>query len=152
MTNRDVSGRLLLSFVIISVAMAPLTADLDETHIFNDSWPPHARFHTAVLLFTCAGLSLMGLWLLWRRTSEFRTHAFLAMLIPVLSWGSFFLALLIPGTGVEDIPGELPRIAGIALNLFVALVLIALAVAGWWLSASAHRRSEIDRRQQATAG
>lgn len=51
----------------------------------------------------------MGLWLLWRKTSEFATHAFLAMLIPVLSWGSFFLALLIPGRGVEDVAGELPR-------------------------------------------
>lgn len=63
MARRDLWGRLLLSVAILSVAMAPLTAGLNETHIFNDAWPPHARFHTAVLLFISAGLSLVGLWL-----------------------------------------------------------------------------------------
>ncbi len=87
MSRRDLVCQLLLSVTIISVAMAPLTADLNESHIFNGDWPPHARFHTAVLMFLSIGLSLIGLWLLWRRTSEFRTHVFLAMLIPVLSWG-----------------------------------------------------------------
>jgi len=33
---------------------------------------------------------------------------FVAMLIPVLSWGSLCLALLLPETGTEDVPGELP--------------------------------------------
>ncbi|MEJ7725443.1 MAG: DUF6640 family protein [Actinomycetes bacterium] len=69
MPRRDLWGRLLLSVAIISVAMAPLTADLNESHIFNDAWPPHARFYTTVLLFLSAGLSLTALWLLWRKTS-----------------------------------------------------------------------------------
>lgn len=153
MATRDRVGRLLLSFAIISVAMAPLTADLNETHIFNDAWPPHARFHTAVLLFTSAGLSVIGLWLLWRKTSEFRTHVFLAMLIPVLSWGSFFLALLIPGTGAEDVPGELPRVAGLPLNLFVAMVLVLLSMVAWWMSASSYGALKAERGPRSrTAG
>lgn len=153
MANRDLWGRLLLSVAIISVAMAPLTADLNETHIFNDAWPPHARFHTAVVLFTSSGLSLIGLWLLWRKTSDLRTHLFLAMLIPVLCWGSFFPALLIPGTRVEDVSGELPRVAGLPLNLFVALMFVLLSVLGWLLSVSCHRAGHAARGQQsASAG
>lgn len=139
MSRKDLSGRLLLSVAIISVAIAPLTADLNETHIFNDDWTPHARFHTAVLLFVSAGLSLIGLWLLWRRTAELRTHMFLAMLMPVLSWGSFFPALLLPETGAEDTPGELPRVAGMPVNLFVALMFVMLSVGGWWMSVSSQR-------------
>lgn len=139
MAIRDIVGRLLISVAVISVATAPLAADLNETHIFNDAWPPHARFHNAVIVFSSAGLALIGLWLLWRKTSEFRTHVFLAMLIPVVSWGSFFPALLIPGTGVEDVPGELPRVLGMALNLFVALMFVVLSLVGWLLSLTAHR-------------
>lgn len=148
MSRTDLLGRLLLSVAVISVGMAPLTADLNETHIFNDAWPPHARFHTAVVLFTSTGLSLIGLWLLWRKTSELRTHMLVAMLIPVLSWGSFFLALLIPGTGAEDVPGELPRVAGLPLNLFVAVMFVLLSVAGWWLSVSAQRAPDAAGRQR----
>jgi len=136
MPRRDLWGRLLLSVAIISVAMAPLTADLNESHIFNDAWPPHARFHTTVLLFLSAGPSLIALWLLWRKTSEFRTHVFVAMLVPVLSWGSFFLALLVPGTAAEDVPGELPSVVGLPVNLFVALVFVLLSVTAWWMSVS----------------
>ena len=152
MSRRDLVGRLLLSVTIISVAMAPLTADLNESHIFNGDWPPHARFHTAVLMFLSIGLSLIGLWLLWRRTSEFRTHVFLAMLIPVLSWGSFFLALLLPGTGAEDVPGELPRVVGLPVNLFVAAVFMAVSLLAWWLSVSSQgaptsgRRASVNER------
>ena len=136
MSRRDLVGRLLLSVTVLSVAMAPLTADLNESHIYNSDWPPHARFHTAVLMLLSIGLSLIGLWLLWRRTSEFRTYVFVAMLIPVLSWGSFFLALLLPGTGAEDVPGELPRVVGLPVNLFVAAMFILVSVVAWWLSVS----------------
>jgi uncharacterized membrane protein YidH (DUF202 family) len=153
MAKRDLWGRLLLSLAVISVGMAPITADLNETHIFNDDWPPHARFHTAVLLFISAGLSVIGLWLLWRKTSELRTHLFLAMLIPVLAWGSFFLALLIPGTAVEDVPGDLPRVVGLPLNLFVGLVIMLLSVLACSLSVSSNNAQEAARRRQpASAG
>lgn len=150
MSRRDVCGRLLLSAAVLSVGMAPLTADLNGTHIFNDHWPPHARFHTAVLLFVSIGLSLIGLWLLWRSTSEFRTHVFLAMLLPVLSWGSFFLALLLPGTAAEDSPGDLPRVVGMPVNLFVAAVFVVLAVTGWWMSVSAQVRPDATSRPRST--
>lgn len=126
--------------------MAPLTADLNDTHIFNDAWPPHARFHTAVLLFVSVGVSLIGLWLLWRPTAEFRSHVFLAMLIPMLSWGSFFPALLIPGAAAEDVPGQLPRVAGLPLNLFVAAMFMLLSAAAWWLSVSSRRAPDSTRR------
>jgi len=140
MARKDLVGRLLLSVAIISVGAAPLTADLNETHIYNDAWPPHARFHTAVLLLVSVGLTLVGLWLLWRKTSELRTPFFLAALIPVLCWGSFFPALLIPGTAVEDVPGDLPRVSGLPLNLFVGLVFVVLSVIGWWLAVSSSDR------------
>jgi hypothetical protein len=74
------------------------------------------------------------------------------MLIPVLSWGSPFLALLLPETGTEDVPGELPRIAGLPVNLFVAAFFVLLSVAAWWLSVSAQDGEKSATRQRSAAG
>lgn len=77
---------------------------------------------------------------------------FVAMLIPVLSWGSFFLALLLPETATEDVPGELARVAGIPVNLFVAAMFVLLSVAAWWMSVSAqHAPDSAGPQQSATA-
>jgi hypothetical protein len=41
--------------------------------------------------------------------------------------------VLVPGAGVEDHPGVLPRILGLPLNLFVAMIFSGIAVAGYIL-------------------
>ncbi len=64
------------------------------------------------------------------------------MLIPVVSWMAFYPALLIEGTAVEDVPGELPQVLGLPLNLFVALMFSLVSIAGWWLSASSRTAVE----------
>jgi hypothetical protein len=48
----------------------------------------------------------------------------------------FFPALLTRGTAVEDVPGHLPRVAGIPINLVSASVVPALSALGYLL----HRR------------
>ena len=134
-------GKLLLTFTIVSVAMGPLTADLNNTHIFNPDWPPHARFHNAVGLFSSIGFALLGLWLLWKKTTEFRTNLLAATAIPIFLWSTFFLALLIPGTAVEDHLGTLPVILGLPLNLLVALMFTILSITGYILCNNAHEKS-----------
>lgn len=133
-------GRWLLTVALVSFAMAPVTADLNETHIFNPDWPPHARFHTTVMLFMAIGLALLGLWLLWKKTTEFKTNLLAAAAIPLLNWGTFFLATLVPGTGAEDHPGTLPVIFGLPLNLFVALMFSLAAIASYVLCRQAYQR------------
>ena len=101
--------------------------------MFNPEWPPHARFHALVGLCMTTGFSLIGLWLLWSRSSDCLPQLFVAASVPVLAWASFFGAVLVPGAGVEDHPGVLPRILGLPLNLFVALIFSGIAVAGYIL-------------------
>ena len=125
--------------------MGPLSADLNETHIFNPHWEPHARFHNAVGLFQAIGLTILGLWLLWKKSSDFKTNIFTAMMIPVLSWGSFFLAILIPGAGAEDVVGSLPRVIGMPLNLFVALMFSLLSLIGYFLALSGYNKEHHKR-------
>jgi len=133
-------GRILLTVALLSTLFGPIGADWNDTHVFNADWPPHARFHSVVGLFVTIGFSLTGLWLLWRRSIDYLPQLLVAMAVPVLAWGSFFLAVLVPGTGVEDHAGTLPRVVGLPLNLFVALIFSAFAVAGYLICLRAYIR------------
>ncbi len=132
-------GRLLVSFALLSTLIGPVTADWNHTHVFNPDWPPHARFHSIVGLCMTIGFSLIGLWLLWKKSSDSLALLFVAASVPVLAWATFFIAALVPGAGVEDHAGALPRILGLPLNLFVALIFSVISVAGYLLCFRAYR-------------
>jgi hypothetical protein len=62
-----------------------------------------------------------------------------AAAVPLAYWGSFFPAALVRGTGVDDPPHPVGRIAGVPANLFYAALTSATAVAGWLLDRRAGR-------------
>ena len=133
------TGRLVISGAAVGTVIGTGRADLNETHVFNPQWPPHARFHGAAGWGTITGTQLLALWLLWRPRSspgEADLAVRTAALLPVLAWAPFFPALLTRGTAVEDVPGHLPRVAGIPLNLIPAALVPALSGLGYLL----HRR------------
>lgn len=39
--------------------------NLTDTHLFNDHWPPHARFHLAIFLIMTFNMNLLALVLAW---------------------------------------------------------------------------------------
>jgi hypothetical protein len=111
-------------------------ADVNRTHMFNPTWPPHARFHSAAGWGTVAGMQLFALWLLWRpqqQASNGDAAVTTAAVLPVLAWLPFFLAFALPGSAVEDEPGHLPRIAGVPANLIPAALVPALSTLGYAL-------------------
>lgn len=136
-------GRILLTIALGSTLSGPIGADWNDTHVFNPSWPPHARFHSVVGLFVTTGFSLIGLWLLWRKSTDYLPQLTVAAAVPLLGWGMFFPAALVSGAGVEDHPGTLPRVAGLPLNLFVALIFSALAIAGYVICRRAYSRQAV---------
>ena len=124
-------GRLLLTIANVATIAGPFGADWNASHIFNDEWPSHARFHGVVGLGTAialAGLSLVKLW----SSKERSAHDFAAA-VPVAYWGSFFPAAFVRGTGLDDPPHPVGRILGIKANVFFATLTTATAVAGWLL-------------------
>src|SRR5207248_6347258 len=122
-------SRLVLSGAAVGTILGTGRADLNNTHVFNPRWPPHARFHNAAGWGTVAGSQLLALWLLWRpgqRGGEGDLAVATAALLPVISWLPFFFALSTPGAEVEDEPGHLPRVAGVPVNLVPAALIPAL--------------------------
>jgi hypothetical protein len=116
--------------------MGTARADINRTHMFNPSWPAHARFHSAAAWGTVAGSQLLALWLLWRpeqRPFQSDIAVATAAVLPVTAWVPFFFALALPGTAVEDEPGHLPRIAGVPANLVPAALVSVLSALGYTL-------------------
>lgn len=130
-TTRN-GGRLLLSLADAITIVAPLFADWNGSHIFNERWPSHARFHGVVGLSTAVLLSAFGLVRLWTHTTQAEARD-VAVAVPVVYWGSFFPAALIKGTGVDDLGHPVARVMGVPANLFYAALTTTLAIGGWLL-------------------
>jgi hypothetical protein len=123
------AGRVILTLALLATIIGPIQADWNESHIFNDRWPSHARFHGVVGLGMAALLSAFGLWQLWAAGASL-----VAAAVPIAYWGSFFVALLVPGTGVEDPPHLVARPIGVPVNVLVPIGMVTLAVVGWLLA------------------
>ena len=132
-------SRLVLTGAAIGTIVGTGRADLNRTHVFNAAWPRHARFHGVAGWGTVASAQLLALWLLWRpgqQATERDLAVETAALLPAAAWVPFFLALVTPGTAVEDKPGHLPRIAGVPANLVPATLIPVVSALGYVL----HRR------------
>jgi hypothetical protein len=127
------AGRGLLTLANLITALAPVAADWNDSHIFNQRWPSHARFHGVVALAMTSGLASLNLWSLWSPATDRRTRRLFAAAIPVGYWAPFLVASLVPGTGVDDPPHPVPRVAGMPTSLLGAAATTCTAVAGWLL-------------------
>ncbi len=127
------AGRGLLTLANAITAVAPVTADWNDSHIFNQRWPSHARFHGVVALAMTSTLAGLNLWSLWSGATDRRTSRLFAAAVPVGYWAPFFVAPLVRGTGVDDPPHPVPRVAGVPTSLLGAAATTITAVAGWLL-------------------
>lgn len=143
--SKEKLSRILLSVVIVNTAVVSVAVDWNASHIFNPTWVPHARFHDVVMLWLLSSLSVIALWLLWRRSAEPQVSTIIATLVPMLFWAPFFFTtLLVPGTSLSASPDEpLPVIAGITIypNVVIATINEILAAISYWLYSSQKENS-----------
>src|ERR1700693_5641361 len=123
-------GRSLLTLANVITVAAPFTADWNDSHIFNERWPAHARFHGVTALAMTTALSSANIWFIWSRESGQTTARFFAAAVPVAYWAPFFMAPLVPGTAVDDPPHPVGRLAGVPANLPRAAAATATGAAG----------------------
>jgi hypothetical protein len=145
--RKQLVGQLLLSLVLAGTVVAVIGFQWNDTHLFNPHWHPHARFHLVQLIGLVSALSVIGLWLVWRESSQPRIGAIVATVAMVAFWGGEFYALLVPGTSPAydlDHPNtvELP-VEAVYGNLLFAGLMIAVTAAGALLLAAEGNRKPI---------
>ena len=143
-----VLGRSLLTFANAITAAVPLAADWNDSHIFNERWPGHARFHGVTALAMSTTLSSANIWSLWSGDAGQPTSRFFAAAVSIAYWAPFFLAPLVPGTAVDDPPHPVGRVAGVPVSLLGAAATTATAAAGWLIA----RRSARAQASRLTDG
>jgi hypothetical protein len=132
-------GRSLLTLANVITVAAPVAADWNDSHIFNERWPGHARFHGVTALAMTATLSSLSILSIWSSGSDRATARVFAAAVPVAYWAPFFLAPLVPGTAVDDPPHPVARVAGVPVSLLGAAATTATAATGWFID----RRSAV---------
>lgn len=131
------AGRLLLSLVAAATAVSPYLADWNETHIYNPSWPPHAKFHNAHTMLLASALGVLSLGYLWVPPTT-RARLRTAAMLTGAFWATQAGSILFPGTAFADpeFAELLPTVAGVRLNqVHLDAAFLGLVLAGYALDA-----------------
>lgn len=102
-------GKTLIALSALFTGVGAFVADFDETHLFNPSWPPHARFHDAQTMSLGTALAIATLTGLWRPVDTVagaRRRLDLTSGIAAMYWTSNLTALAFPTTRAVDPPRE----------------------------------------------
>ena len=122
-------AKLLVTIGIVFYAVVVPILEINQTHVFNPAWEPHARLHETWQLFTNTALGAYSVWLVW-----IKDNLRLASLLTLFVTGGFLMAYwLREGYGGSMVltDGSEKKILGINVGLFaysLAIVLAALAV------------------------
>ncbi|MDW3192140.1 MAG: hypothetical protein R8G66_07240 [Cytophagales bacterium] len=117
-----------VTFSIVLYALVVPILEINDTHVFNPDWTPHARIHEVWQLFTNTGIGMLCLWLIWQKK---KTR--LAGILSLLVTGGFLLAYFIRdayGGSMKYLDGSEKTLLGINIGLLgfgTAVILILLA-------------------------
>ena len=125
----------MISAVALETGLGSIIADFGPTHVFNDAWTSHARFHAAVGVIVSVGLMVLSLVCTWRRSGDERFNLQMAAWLAALFLGSFIPAGALPGSAYDE-PG-VPRLMVLGVmapQLLMAIVSVVLVLIGYLLA------------------
>jgi hypothetical protein len=128
-------SRVLFLLSALGLGLGAHMADyFSTTHIFNDRWPPHAKFHTGQTLSMSILLGMMSVFFAWRKTSDEKTTVYAAAGFASLYWVTQAAAILYPGTAFYDPEFLTPHSFPLGLPgqaYFQIAFLIVIGLASW---------------------
>jgi uncharacterized membrane protein len=104
-----------ISFVILLYAVAVPILEINDTHVFNPDWTPHAKIHEVWQLITNFTIGIFCLWMVWVK-NELKTSILLSMLVI----GGFLLAYSLQnfyGGSMKYLDGSEKTILGINIGV-----------------------------------
>ena|ERR1043165_8718079 len=141
--KRSKWAKYIISFCAVVTIVLPSIMDLDNTHMTNPLWAPHARFHWSIQWYSITILNGIALYLLWGKykDSGSRLSYVIAGLAPILFWGNFFPSLFMPGT--SSWPDGMTPFAAVPPNVFIAGLITFLSGLGIWLDSRSRRLRQL---------
>lgn len=134
--------KLLVSIGIFFYAIAVPMLEINETHVFNPHWEPHARLHEVWQLFTNTAIGVFSLWIVW-----FKGNLRLSSLMTLFVTGGFLMSYWLRssyGGSMIHSDGSEKMIFGINLGLFAYALAIFMAGAAVAIEQWAQRGKHAD--------
>lgn len=123
----SLAARLLVSLVALFTIVGPFIADWNETHIYNPTWPPHAKFHNAQTMLLGVALGACALYFVWTRGRDARARFLAGVVFASLYWITQMASITFPGTAfVDPERAGTGQILGIPVQLVIEVVLLVL--------------------------
>ncbi|HEY9844560.1 MAG TPA: hypothetical protein V6D03_00010 [Candidatus Caenarcaniphilales bacterium] len=130
---------LLIFCNIATIVIVAIADALNKTHLFNPSWPGHARFHIGMQFTTLLLMTAVSLFVLLRKRVISQGELAVGALAPATFWPGLFVAYIIPGTDIYAT--EELRQLGIPINLVLAAVFLLLTLLSWYKAAQKTSRT-----------
>jgi len=107
--------KIAITFSVILYAIVVPFLDINETHVWNPDWTPHARIHEVWQLITNSGIGVVCLWLVW-----YKKEVLLSTLLSIIVMGGFLLAFFLKdgyGGSMKYLDGSEKTILGINIGI-----------------------------------
>lgn len=107
--------RLLVTFGALIWGLGVPYLEINDTHVFNPDWTPHALIHEVWQLFTNTGLAGLAFWLVWVRDEVIQ-----GAIIGLFITGGFLAAFLIRNTyggSMKYLDGSEKTLAGLNIGV-----------------------------------
>lgn len=146
----ELLGKAMVTAVAAAAPVGAVAADWNRTHLYNPTWPAHAKFHDAQTTAPAAELAAVSMWQLWGRRGITPSRLRWVVVTAAMYWISQSLAGLFPNTALADGQGEPTTILGVRVNQLTAqaLVLLPLLLTGRHLAAAATRSPQTSTEQE----
>ena len=121
----------IITFSVILFAIVVPFLDINNTHVFNPDWTPHARIHEVWQLITNSSIGILCLWLVW-----FKKELKISLILSLFITGGFLLAFCLKdfyGGSMKYLDGSENTILGLNMGvlgfgLAFALLLFSLLI------------------------
>jgi len=123
-------SKIFITFGVVIYALVIPFLEIDASHVFNETWPPHARLHEVWQLITNIAIGAIALWLAWNR-AEIQ----IASMLNLAVMGGVLTAHVLEGSyGGSINSGNIEAtLLGLHLAVFAAGLVALLAIAAFFL-------------------
>lgn len=107
--------KIAITISVILYAIVVPFLDINETHVWNPDWTPHARIHEVWQLITNSSIGAVCLWLVW-----YKKEVRLSTLLSLIVMGGFLLAFFLKdgyGGSMKYLDGSEKSVLGVNIGI-----------------------------------